>query len=303
MKNFLAILALMVMVGCSPTTIPPGNVGLLVVNTGSDRGVHLIPQGGREWATFNEEVVVLPTTVHNVIWTASPHEGAPHDESISFSTSGGVNVNIDVGLNFHLDPQKAVQFYLQYHQDVSAFSDGQLRNITRDCLGHEAATMSISDNEHSLLQGGRNELLTNALNCIRGVVAPHGIVVEDLTFVGSPRLPPNVQAAINTSLEAQQHMAQAQAQGRAAVAAAEGEASAARARAQGAADAQLITARGNAAALAISTQSELDSKRLLATAYSAMNTSLTPNVLQYLAIHQWNGVVPVGGHGLLVPLQ
>lgn len=297
LKTIVVFMLVMATQACGYNVVPPGSVGLLVVNAGGDRGIHLQPQGGRIWTGPNENVVVLPTTVHNTIWTASTTEGAPHDESISFSVAGGVNVNADVGINFRLDPAKAERFYMQYHQDVPEFADGQLRNITRDCLGHEAAAMSISDNEHGLLMGGRNELLAGALECIRTAVSPHGIIVEDLTFVGSFRLPQNVQAAINTSLEAQQHLAQAQAQGRAAQAAAEGEANAARARAQGAADAERIRATGDAAALTIRTQADLDNRRLMAQAYNSLNPTLTPAVLQYLSLTRWNGVLPTVSGG------
>ena len=41
----------------------------------------------------------FPTSVQNVVWTQSAHEGKPFDESITFSSAEGVNVNADIGLS------------------------------------------------------------------------------------------------------------------------------------------------------------------------------------------------------------
>ena len=59
---------------------------------------------------ITEQLVTFPTSVQNVIWTATPHEGRNIDESITFSSSEGVNVNADVSLSFHIEPNLAPHF-------------------------------------------------------------------------------------------------------------------------------------------------------------------------------------------------
>ena len=52
---------------------------------GSDRGVQDMPVV-TGWVVYNpisEQIVIFPTSVQNVIWTANRNEGRPIDESIS----------------------------------------------------------------------------------------------------------------------------------------------------------------------------------------------------------------------------
>lgn len=258
--------------------VDPGYVGVLVIKTGSNRGVQTQPRYGRVWVGYAEDLVKFPVTLQNTVWTKYTTEGSPTDESITFSVRGGVTVNADVGLTFRVDPLRAAALYTRYHQtDLSVLADGEVRNITRDCLSRESANMAVED----ILGSGRNDLLNRSLHCIQERLHPHGMVVETLSFTSAPRIPENVQQAINRSLEAQQRLAQAEAQARAEVAQAEGRARAQRAAAQGEADALLIR-----------TRADVENRRLMAEAYRGMSESLTPNVLRYLTLQRWDGTLP-----------
>src|SRR5215831_12493202 len=87
-----------VYLGCATTTrVDAGHVGIRVKLAGSDRGVQDMPVV-TGWVVYNpltEQIVLFPTSVQNVVWTQSAHEGKPFDESITFSSSEGVNVNSD----------------------------------------------------------------------------------------------------------------------------------------------------------------------------------------------------------------
>src|SRR5271170_6102471 len=76
--------------GCSTTTrVDAGHVGIRVKLAGSDRGVQDMPIV-TGWVVYNpitEQIVIFPTSVQNVIWTANRHECRPVDESITFSSS------------------------------------------------------------------------------------------------------------------------------------------------------------------------------------------------------------------------
>src|SRR3954453_9175431 len=80
--------------------VDAAHVGIRVKLAGSSRGVDDIPVV-TGWVFYNalaEQLVMFPTSVQNVVWTKDPHEGRVQDESITFSSVEGVNVNADVGL-------------------------------------------------------------------------------------------------------------------------------------------------------------------------------------------------------------
>lgn len=273
------VLALALCLGCSSEVIEPGYVGFMVRSTGDRRGVDPTPLYGRIWEGIGEEVYSFPTSLQNTVWEehGRDRENNPVNESLSFSLSGGVSVNIDVGMTFRVDPAKAGTLYTRYHQtDLSVLADGEIRNLVRDGIQQNAASMSVDD----ILGDGRNRLLAVTLTRVRNQLSPHGIIVENLTFTSGPRLPANVQTAINASLEAQQRQAQAEARARGEVAAADGRARAQRAYAQGDADALLIR-----------TRADLENRRLMAQAYRDLGASLSPGVLQYLYLQRWNGAL------------
>lgn len=288
MKKILTVLGFVAaLMGC--TDVEPGFVGLRVHMTGGDRGVEHKPYYGRVYSEINVNVVEFPTTVQNAVWSRTPHEGSPNDESITFTVASGITVNADVSLNFSVDPTLAWKMYTRYHQtDLSVLADGQIRNDVRDCIGTHSAGMTID----SFLGDGRAALIQQAQQCTAERLRPHGLIIENLAFASAPRIPDNVQRAINASLEAQQHLAQAEAQARAEVAQAEGHGRAVRAEAQGAADALLTR-----------TRADVENRRLMSSAYREMDASLTPRVLQYLAIQKWNGhPVPTYGANTMLSL-
>ena len=115
----IGALLLVVWAGCSSITrVDAGHVGVRVKLAGEQRGVQNSPtvQG---WVFFNpltEQVVQFPTSVQNVVWTQSPHEGNPTDESITFSSKEGASINADIGIAFHIDPQMAPRLYGRFRQ-------------------------------------------------------------------------------------------------------------------------------------------------------------------------------------------
>src|SRR5262245_1684186 len=111
--TFGVLLALLI-VGCSTVKrIDAGHVGVRVRLAGSERGVQdqAVVTGYVFYNPLTEQIIEFPTSVQNVVWTQSPHEGRPVDESITFSSSEGVNVNADVGLSFHIEPTLAPKLY------------------------------------------------------------------------------------------------------------------------------------------------------------------------------------------------
>lgn len=268
-------------VGCSTTTrVDAGHVGIRVKLAGSDRGVQDMPVV-TGWVIFNpltEQIVLFPTSVQNVVWTQSPHEGKSFDESITFSSSEGVNVNADIGLSFHIEPGLAPRLYGRFRlNDLEKLSDGYMHNTVREAFNDVASKLPVQD----IYGAGKSRMLAEVTQKCRDVFGKDGIVIDQLTINGTLRLPQNVMDAINRAMEATQkalesrnRVAQVQAEAEQAITQAHGGAEAARQKAQGEADALLIRARAEAQANEI------------------IRLSTTPAVIQYRAIEHWDGKLP-----------
>jgi regulator of protease activity HflC (stomatin/prohibitin superfamily) len=270
--------------------IDAGHVGIKVKLAGSARGVQDIPVV-TGWVMYNpltEQIVSFPISVQNVVWTASANEGRSVDESITFSSQEGVNVNSDIGLSFHIDSAKAPHLYLRFRQpDVLVLADGYVRNAVREAFNDIASRMAVQE----IYGAGKGRLVADVSARLRDVLGNDGFIIDQLTINGALRLPENVAQAINRAMEATQNAIQAEnrvrqvrAEAEQNVAQAHGGAEAARQRAEGEADAILIRARADAKSNEI------------------IRLSTTGTVLQYRAIERWDGKLPMMQSGDKLPL-
>jgi regulator of protease activity HflC (stomatin/prohibitin superfamily) len=283
-----AVVLALVFGACSATTrVDAGHVGIRVHLAGSERGVSDMPVV-MGWVVFNpitEQIIQFPTSVQNVVWTASPHEGRTIDESINFSSTEGVNINADLGLSFHIDPLLAPKLYGRFRQnDMLALADRYMRNVVREAFGEVASKMPVQD----IYGVGKSKMLAEVTKRVSDNLGKDGIVIDQLTFNGSLRLPQNVGDAINRAMEATQNAIQSEnrvrqvrAEADQAITQAHGQAEATRQKAQGDSDALLIKARAEARANEV------------------IQLSTTPAVLQYRAIEHWDGKLPSYNAGAL----
>jgi regulator of protease activity HflC (stomatin/prohibitin superfamily) len=283
-----AVLIGVLYLGCATAMrVDAGHVGIRVKLAGSDRGVQDMPVV-TGWVIFNpltEQIVLFPTSVQNVVWTQSTHEGRAFDESITFSSGEGVNANADVGLSFHIEPALAPRLYGRFRlNDLEKLSDGYMRNTVREAFQDVASKLPVQE----IYGAGKSRMLSDITQKCRDVFGKDGIVIDQLTMNGALRLPQNVMDAINRAMEATQkalesknRVAQVEAEATQAVTQAHGAAEAARQKAQGEADALLIRAHAEAQANEI------------------IRLSTTPAVLQYRALEHWDGKLPEYNAGQL----
>ncbi|MDP9148933.1 MAG: prohibitin family protein, partial [Myxococcota bacterium] len=267
--------------GCATTTrVDAGHVGIRVKLAGSDRGVQDMPVV-TGWVFYNpltEQIILFPTSVQNVVWTQSIHEGKAFDESITFSSSEGVNVSADIGLSFHIEASLAPRLYGRFRlNDLEKLSDGYMRNTVREAFNDVGSHLPVQD----IYGAGKSKMLAEVTQKCRDVFGKDGIIIDQLTINGTLRLPQNVIDAINRAMEATQkalesknRVAQVEAEATQAITQAHGAAEAARQKAGGEADALLIRARAEAQANEI------------------IRLSTTPAVLQYRALEHWDGKLP-----------
>jgi regulator of protease activity HflC (stomatin/prohibitin superfamily) len=285
---FAAAAIVAIYAGCSTTNrVDAGHVGIRVKLAGSDRGIQDMPVV-TGWVIYNpltEQIVLFPTSVQNVVWTQSTHEGKPFDESITFSSAEGVNVSADIGLSFHIDGSLAPRLYGRFRlNDLEKLSDGYMHNTVREAFNDVGSKLPVQD----IYGVGKSKMLSEVTQKCRDVFGKDGIIIDQLTINGTLRLPQNVIDAINRAMEATQkalesrnRVAQVQAEAEQAITQAHGGAEAARQKAQGEADATLIRARADAQANEI------------------IRLSTTPAVLQYRALEHWDGKLPGYNAGAL----
>src|ERR1700761_5286180 len=142
------IVGALVMFSSCTARVDAGHVGILVKLAGSSRGVEDIPLA-TGWVFYNpltEQLVMFPTSVQNIVWTKDPHEGNPHDESITSSSSEGANIKADIGLSFHIEPTMAPHLYLRFRKnDLQELANGYVRNAVREAFNVVASKVPVQD--------------------------------------------------------------------------------------------------------------------------------------------------------------
>lgn len=221
-------LSLLTMQACA-SRIEPGHVGIVVDLAGKDRGVqdYTIRTGWVVYAPWGTQIYEYPTFMQTYAFTANPNEGNKSDESITFTDKNSVKINADISLSYQLDSSKIPAFYVKFrNDDVKDFTFGYLHNVVRtafDTVGGKYTVEQIMGDNGPFLQGVKDE--------ISGQVAPLGVQIQQLGFIGYPRPPQQITDSINLAQQAkyitqqkQNELQQAQAEAAKAVAAAQGQA-------------------------------------------------------------------------------
>lgn len=268
-QNLLVILfALILLFGntaCSK--VPAGNVGVKFYLLGGDKGVdseELNP--GRYWIGPNEELYLFPTFTQNYVWTRSEDEGSENDESFNFQDIQGLELNADIGITYHLDPTMISNIFQMYKRGIEEITDIFLRNMVRDGLVKRSSKLPIEQ----IYGEGKSDLIDSVLIDVRKQVAPLGILVDKIYWIGRIKIPETVKRTIEAKIEATQsaiktenEVRTAEAEARKKVASAEGEA-----------------------------ESLLKVATAQAKANNLLNSSLTSTLVQYKAIEAWDGKLP-----------
>lgn len=274
--KFVAILAMaLAITGCN--RVPAGNVGIIVHMLGGDKGVDSEEVGvGKYWLGFNDELFLFPVFTQNDTW---------HDkQSITFQTKEGLNVNADLGISFHVDPKKVSLVFQKYRKGIDEISDIYLRNMVQDALVKAASTKEVE----TVYGQGKAELLSQVEEEVRNEVAPIGLVVEHIYWVGTLRLPDNVVAAINAKIGATQMAAQRENE----IAQTKAEAQKAIEQARGEAESKLAIAKASADAVRLQGDAEADAIKAKSQALNA-----NPQLVQYEIAQKWNGELPTTTFG------
>jgi len=228
------------------TRIGAGYVGIEIFLSGSQRGPSEIPikTGWVFYSPLRSQIIEFPAYVQTVKWTRNVNEGRPLNEEMSYNSKEGMEVYSDVSLSYAIDPRMVPDFYLKYRvSDLGTFTHGILRDVVRNSLNEVASTYSVED-----IYGERKaEFLHKVEAQIQAKLTPVGVGIQQFGFIGAPRVPDVISAAITGKAQAiqnaeraQNELAQTQAEAAKKIAEADGDAKSAVARAQGEAEANRI---------------------------------------------------------------
>ena len=203
MKKLFVVLFALFLVACSD--VPSGYVGIKINKLGSDKGIEnqTIPVG-RYWLGWNEQLFIFPMFTQTQVWTKDRTEGSPNDDSMTFQTVEGLNVNTDIGITYSLEPSKVPVIFQKYRKGVSEITDTVLRSMVRDAMINSASTKQIE----SVYGAGKAELITEVEDMVRKQCAGIGINIEHVYWIGSLRLPESIEESINNKAKASQMTAQ-----------------------------------------------------------------------------------------------
>lgn len=279
----VVILILIIMISVFSVMVEPGYVGIKINKYGSSRGVEDMPiVTGKVWYNpVTTMIVKYPIFLQTVSWTKDSEEalGSDEDDSVTINSIEGAYVNVDVGFSYKFDPMKIPEIYSEFRVDPKLLTWGYIRNQVRDAFSIEASKMKAVD----IMGEGKSGLLVKVKDRLSEILIPKGIIPDTISFIGKPRLDPNVEASINAVItasnkanEAEQKIRQITFEAKQKTEAAEGEAK----------------------AILINAKAQAEANKLII-------SSITELYIKYLAINKWGGELPkvTGGSIPLVDLK
>lgn len=270
MKRFVLSMmlctALMFASGC--TRVEPGWVGIKVNMYGSQKGVEDFPlKTGRVFYNpFTEEVYEYPTFMQNQAWTETATEGSPNNEAITFNSVEGSSITVDVGLNYTIDPELVPHMFIEFRQSVDTITHGYLRNQVRDAFNRVAGQYKAIE-----IFGEKKQALLDAVKAdLDHKLREKGFLLDTVSFISAPRADAEVMRSITLVIKATQDAIAAENMVR-----------------QVEAEAKQAKAKADGVASAILAEAEAQAK-----ANTLVNATLTPQLIQYKLLEQWDGVAP-----------
>lgn len=261
------LLGTMFLAACSPSKIEAGNVGVKFNNLGSDKGVQEEVVGpGWYLLTWNENMYKFPTFTQNHTWTGKQgSEG--YEGAFTFQSREGMRMSSDIGVSYAIDPTKVSLIFQKYRRGIEEITDIYIRNMIRDALVAETSKRTID----KVYGEEKESLLLAVQDRVKSQVAPIGINIEKIYWIGQIDLPPSIVTAINNKTEAAQTTVRL-----------EEEVNQRKAEA----DKKIEDARGEAKAIELKSIAQAEANERL-------SRSLTPELVKYESILKWNGVTPM----------
>lgn len=256
------------------TVVTPGNVGVVFnIWTGSLRSA---PQG-IVWRTpWITTVQSYPVALRTYTMVKRAGEGSSQgDDSIDLPTREGQHIRQDISVTYNTNSEQAVQVFRAFHgDDISEIEGTFIRRTIITAAANAAGQMSLTD----IISDRRGDLQAVIQKELGTDLMKMGFLLDKVNL-GASHLPQTIEQQLQQKMGAQQQALQADYElqkqttlAKARVAEAEGEA-----------QATLVKAKAQAEA------------------NKALETTLTPMLVQSKAIDKWNGELPTYNGGGVLP--
>jgi len=277
------VAALAILTGC--TRIEPGYSGIKVNQAGSNKGVEDYPQmtGWIFYFPLTTRVYEFPTFQQNVVWCAAITEGSPTDEAISFNCKGGAAITADVSMSGKFVTSEIPHIFVKFRSDPSVIVHGYLRNEVRDALGRIASKYDPMD----IIGDKRGQFLDEVKAEVKLRVGDWW-EIDYITFANKLKVDEKIEAAINSIIAQKQQTAASELK----VQQTKAEADQAAAKSEGEKRVKINVAEGEAQSIMLKAKAQADANDLI-------KKSLSPEVLQSIALDKWNGILPTVTGGAL----
>ena len=177
--------------------IEAGYVGVKVYLLGSNKGVDNEVVGpGRYFIDINEELYLFPTFQQIIAWK--------DDDAFTFQTSEGMTSTADMSLSYTLEKDKISTLFQTYRKGIDKISEVYMKNIIRDSVNQIASEFTVEE----ICGEEKQKFQDKILNDVRKKMAPIGIKVDYIAFIGGIRPPESVVRAIDAKVKAAQRAQQ-----------------------------------------------------------------------------------------------
>lgn len=274
-KSLLFVICISVLgMGC--TRVEPGYVGIKVNQWGSQKGVEDFPlKTGLVWYNpITEDIHKFPTFMQNAVWDKDFSQQSPGDDSVTFNSIEGAIINADLALAYSFEAAKVPQIFVEFRQTPEIITHGFMKNEINNSFNRVASTMKATD-----IFGERKQILLDAVRKeLNDKLGPKGFKFELISFHGGLRVDQSVQARINAVLEASQRALEAETK----VKQSKAEADQVIEKARGDKESEIAKAEGKARSITLEAEAQAKANELV-------SKSLTPLLVGYQSVKQWDG--------------
>jgi regulator of protease activity HflC (stomatin/prohibitin superfamily) len=239
--------------------ISPGYVGVVVDLFGSSKGVETHELSvGMHWIAPWKKIYVFPVFEQNDTWEKN--------EAFQFQTCEGLACSADIGITYHLRPEKVPEIFGKYRRGLYEITHLFLRNHIRDAINKAASKKKIED-----LYSTSKEMFFEEIELhVQEDVKKIGIEISRIYLIGRFHFPDQVIHALNDKITAIQRAQQRENELR---------------EAQAEAQKLIAKAQGDARIKILAARAESKSNLII-------SESITTELLILKALNQWDGRLP-----------
>ncbi len=143
LAGFIGILVLLFF--CS-TRVAPTDIGYKISNSGDYRGIDSLPTA-KGWVFYMpgaSSIIKLDGTMQHVVWSKDKTEGSDENQQVTIACKGGAGFDIDVSINYRINPIRGDKVYLKYKTtDLEKISGTYLRSIVRGSMQDVSGIISV----------------------------------------------------------------------------------------------------------------------------------------------------------------